>query len=169
MFEGSVISDGGLAEAVDLVHVQPVLGSLGIAGGVGLGQGEVGLHRSHLPPCSVGAFLVVDLLEECQELVEFGQCSLCWVFVEPFLLSAVESFDLALGLGVVPRAVLLSDAEARLGLLETIDAAIAQQSGGVKEPVVRQSRGRCAVFVACCQELFDHDEPRDGPMGGAGE
>ena len=86
---------------------------------------------------------------------------------EPTLEGLVEALDLALGLRVAGRTVLLADAEVGEQVLEAVAAA--GEPGRVDRSVVGERGGRPAVGVAGCGERGHHVVAADPPEDGAGE
>jgi hypothetical protein len=86
---------------------------------------------------------------------------------QPALQRLVKSLDLALGLRMSRRPVLLLDAEQRQEALERVAAAA--EAGGVDAPIVGQRRGRGAVGIDRRQERGDDLVACDGLVRGQGE
>lgn len=72
----------------------------------------------------------------------------------------MEALDLALGLGVAGRAVLLTDAQQRQQVFKGVAATA--EPGGVDAPVVSQRAGRDSVLVGGGQERGDDVLAADG-------
>lgn len=92
---------------------------------------------------SVGALLVVVLAEQVELVLQGGEVGCCGAGGEPALQGLVEPFDLALGLRVSGRAVLLADTEDRQQVLKRVSAAA--EPGCVDPAVVGQCAGRRTV------------------------
>ena len=111
----------------DPVGADAVVG-VGVAvAGCGLGPGSVGSGGGLAArQGSVRPLVVVgggELTEQCLQLGDGG--GLAGLGGEPFLHGLLESFDFALGLGVVRLAVLLPDAQAAQFVLQAVAAALA--------------------------------------------
>ena len=79
----------------------------------GFGPGKVSLFRSGSAGVgAVWALCVVDGAEGVELVLEFGQGGGSGSWGQPAFEGLVESFDLALGLGVVGMTVFLGDAQA---------------------------------------------------------
>lgn len=129
-------AEADLAPVVDVVVAQPVVpGRLVLVDWwMGFRAGGVGLGRGGAVEGPVGSLFVVDRAESVELGLEFVQGGRCWLAGEPAFLGLVESFDLALGLGVARCAVLLGDAERGQGVFEGVLPAT--EAGCV-------DRGRC--------------------------
>ena len=86
---------------------------------------------------------------------------------QPALQGLVEALDLALGLGVARRPVLLADAQVREQVLEAV--ATAGEARRVDRAIVREGGGGPAISIAGGGERGDHVIAGDPPEGGAGE
>jgi hypothetical protein len=105
-------ADGHLAFDVEAVVAQPVVAwRLAVARWGGFRGGAVGLAGCSSLQSSVGAAFVVVLTELIELVLELGERSCRWPDCEPALQRLVETFGLALGLGVPGGSVLLPDAE----------------------------------------------------------
>lgn len=114
-----------------------------------------------------GPVLVVVLAEVVELLLQAGEGGCGRLRGEPAFLGLVESFDLALGLGVKGLAVLLGDAEGGQEVLEGVAAAA--EPGGIDPPVVRERRGGQSAGVAGLQERVDDDLAGDRGPGAAAQ
>lgn len=86
---------------------------------------------------------------------------------EPFFEGLVETFNLALGLGVAGTAVLLGDAQGRdEGFEGVASATSAGEAGGVDHAVVGERGGGQAVLLRGVQEGIDYDGSGDFGVGG---
>lgn len=164
--EASGMAQCDLAVGVHAVGADPPVLSLGRDGGPGLGGCLVGFGRCAAFEGAVRPFVVIELLELGQELVQVGDCVRLGLMLEPFFEGLVEAFNLALGLGVAGTAVLLSDAQGRDESFEGVSsAAAASEAGGVDEAVVGERGGGQAVLLRGVQEGIDHDGSGDSGGG----
>src|SRR5579875_846902 len=146
-----VVHASGSAEAHFAVGIEPVVAqpvvalSVPVAGWERLRCGTVGLAWCASAERAVRASLVVVRSELVELKLQIRDGCGGRPGPEPALLGLVEALDLALGLGMSGRAVLLPDAEDREQVLERI--APAGEPGRVDAPVVRQRARRRAVFL----------------------
>ena len=98
--EASGVAKGDLAVGVDTVGADPPVFPLGGDGGGGLGGRFVRLGGCAAFEGAVRPFVVVDVAEFGQELVQVRDGVGLGLVFEPFFEGLVETFDLALGLGV---------------------------------------------------------------------
>ena len=159
-------ADADLAAGVDVVIAQPVVRGRG-GGGPGFGQGPVGLAGDRAVHCPAGAVLVVVLAEDVELALQVAQGGGGRLPGQPAFLGLVESFDLALGLGMERLAVLLGDAQGGKEVLEGVPAAA--EAGGADAPVIGEGRGGEPVGVAGLQERVDDDFAGNRGPGAGGE
>ena len=115
----------------------------------------------------VRPLLVVDRAEGVELGLEPGEVGRRRLPPQPALEGLVEALDLALGLGVARRPVLLADAEPGEQVLEAVAAA--GEARRVDRPVVGERGGGPAVGVAGRGERGDHVVAGDPPEGRAAE
>jgi hypothetical protein len=117
------MAQGHDAYGVDAVGANPPVFALGSDRGCGFGGCLVGLGRGAAVERSVGSFVVVDVAELGQQLVQVGEGVGFGLGAEPFLQGLVEALDFALGLGVAGVSVLLGDPEGCQEVLEGVASA----------------------------------------------
>ena len=110
----------------------------------------------------MGSDGVVVALEPVELALQGREVCCGWLRAEPLLLGLVESFDLALGLGVVGPGVVQSDAE-QVELDLEGDASAAAGVAGVDGSVVGEHRAGDAVATEGAPEVG-----QDIGAGGAG-
>jgi hypothetical protein len=111
--------------------------------------------------------VVVKVAEAVKLGLEVGQGGGGGLSGQPAFLGLVESFDLALGLRVVRRAILLGDVQGGQEVFEGVLPAA--EPRGVDAAVVGQGRGGEPVLVAGGQEGLHDSITGDGRVGGAAQ
>jgi hypothetical protein len=137
------------------------------AGGLRPGRRPVRLPGRDPADRPVRPPLVVGEAEGVELGLKLAQGPCCRLTREPAFQGLVEALDLALGLGMPGRPVLLPDAEVGEQVLEPV--ATTGEPGRVDGAVVSERRGRPAVLLASRDERGHHVVAGDPPEGGDGE
>ena len=127
-------ADGHRAFLVEPVVAQPVVLLGEWPGGERFRGLAVGVARGVSVERAVWAMFVVMLTEQVELMLQASEVWCWWSGGEPALQGLVEAFDLALGLRVSRRSVLLPDTEDRQQVLERVSATT--EAGCVDAPVV---------------------------------
>jgi hypothetical protein len=146
-----VVHPAGAAKGHLASDVEPVVAQAVVAGGVAVARRErfrgcaVSVARGRAPERPVRAPLVVVRAELVELALQLAERSRGRSRSQPALQRLVKALDLALGLGMSRRPVLLPDAEQRQEVFERVAAAA--EASGVDAAVVCERRGRGAVLL----------------------
>src|SRR6185312_11335415 len=152
--DAEVVHSAGPAEAPfavvgDVVVAEPEMALAGGSGESFRGR-SVGGAGCLAVVAAVRAVLVVVVSELVKLVLKFGNRCRGWSGGEPSFQGLMEPFDLALGLWVAGRAVLLLGPEEGQQIFEGVAAAA--EPGSVNASVIGQRRGVNTVFIGSGKE-----------------